>query len=107
MVRPPFPQRPPGIVGIIPALPRHPVPGIRGPIIPPVVRPAGIPSVSPAEKPQTTVYVGKISSTVENDFIISLLQVSHYIVICFFCSLLSTLFCTSNWIPWRFEFIKF
>lgn len=84
MVRPPFPQRPPGIVGIIPALPRHPVPGIRGPIIPPVVRPAGIPSVSPAEKPQTTVYVGKISSTVENDFIISLLQVSHYIVICFF-----------------------
>lgn len=74
MVRPPFPQRPPGLVGILPALPRHPVPGLRGPIIPPVVRPAGIPSVSPAEKPQTTVYVGKISSTIENDFIISLLQ---------------------------------
>ncbi|KAL8106312.1 RNA-binding motif protein 25-like isoform X2 [Apium graveolens] len=73
MVRPVIP-RPMGIVGINPALARPPVPGIRGPIIPPVIRPGGIPSLTPAEKPQTTVYVGKIASTVDNDFILSILQ---------------------------------
>ena len=76
MVRPAFPARPPGVIGIVPPLSRPPVPGIRGPIIPPLVRPVTIPSVAPTEKPQTTVYVGKISPTVENDFILSLLQVS-------------------------------
>ncbi|XP_052173187.1 RNA-binding motif protein 25 isoform X2 [Diospyros lotus] len=74
MVRPAFPARPPGAIGIVPPLSRPPVPGIRGPIIPPVVRPVTIPSVAPTEKPQTTVYVGKIAPTVENDFILSLLQ---------------------------------
>ncbi|XAR48060.1 hypothetical protein NMG60_11030766 [Bertholletia excelsa] len=74
MVRPTFPPRPPGAIGIVPPLPRPPVPGIRGPIIPPVVRPAVVPSITPAETPQTTVYVGKIASTIENDFILSLLQ---------------------------------
>lgn len=81
MVRPQFPPRPAGIVGIIPALLRPPVPGLRGPVISPVVRPACIPSVTPTEKPQTKVYVGKIASTVENDFILSLLEVSLFSVI--------------------------
>ncbi|XP_042053044.1 RNA-binding protein 25-like isoform X2 [Salvia splendens] len=71
MLRPAFPLRP--LVGVMPPLARPPVIGIRGPIIPPVVRPI-TPSVASAEEPQTTVYVGKISSTVENDFMLSLLQ---------------------------------
>ncbi|GFZ21258.1 splicing factor PWI domain-containing protein [Actinidia rufa] len=74
MGRPTFPPRPPGAIGIIPPLSRPPVPGIRGPIIPLVIRPAIVPSITPTEKPQTTVYVGKIASTVESDFILSLLQ---------------------------------
>ncbi|XP_057508293.1 RNA-binding motif protein 25 isoform X1 [Actinidia eriantha] len=74
MGRPTFPPRPPGAIGIIPLLSRPPVPGIRGPIIPFVVRPAIVSSLTPTEKPQTTVYVGKIASTVESDFILSLLQ---------------------------------
>ncbi|KAI3467514.1 hypothetical protein Pfo_024177 [Paulownia fortunei] len=72
MIRPAFPPRP--LIGVMPPLARPPVVGIRGPIIPPVVRPPAIPSVMSAEKPQTTVYVGKISTTVENDFMLSLLQ---------------------------------
>ncbi|XP_034682825.1 RNA-binding protein 25 isoform X1 [Vitis riparia] len=77
MVRPAFPPRPPGAIGMLPALSRPPVPGMPGvrPIMPPVVRPAIVPVAAPTEKPQTTVYVGKIASTVENDFILSLLQV--------------------------------
>ncbi|WOH08356.1 hypothetical protein DCAR_0727795 [Daucus carota subsp. sativus] len=74
MVRPIYPLRPVGMVGINPALMRPPVPGVRGPVITPVIRPGGIPSVTPAEKPQTTVYVGKIASTVDNDFILSILK---------------------------------
>lgn len=83
MVRPAFPPRPPGAIGMLPALSRPPVPGMPGvrPIMPPVVRPAIVPVAAPTEKPQTTVYVGKIASTVENDFILSLLQVS----LGFFC----------------------
>ncbi|KAK9117098.1 hypothetical protein Sjap_016045 [Stephania japonica] len=75
IVRAAFPPRPPGAIGVIPPLSRPPVPGIRGvpPIVPPVVRPV-IPIVAPTEKPQTTVYVGKISPTVENDFMLSLLR---------------------------------
>ncbi|XP_017222817.1 RNA-binding motif protein 25 isoform X1 [Daucus carota subsp. sativus] len=75
MARPVFPPRPLGIVGTNLTLARPPVPGVRGPpIIPPAIRPGGIPSVTPTEKPQTTVYVGKIASTVDNDFILSVLQ---------------------------------
>ncbi|CAK9182473.1 unnamed protein product [Ilex paraguariensis] len=74
MVRPAFPPRPPGPAGILPPLSRPPIPGFRGPILPPIVRPVVIPIVTPTEKPQTTVYVGKIASTVENDFMTSLLQ---------------------------------
>ncbi|KAL5759797.1 hypothetical protein ACOSQ2_018635 [Xanthoceras sorbifolium] len=77
MVRPVFPPRPPGAVGVLPAVSRPPLPGIPGvrPIIPPVVRPVGFPSFTPAEKPQTTVYVGKIAPTADNDFMLALLKV--------------------------------
>lgn len=78
MVHPGFPPRPPGApMGVIPQLSRPPIQGIRGvpPLVAPVVRPA-VPIVAPAEKPQTTVYVGKIASTVENEFLESLLRVS-------------------------------
>ncbi|CAA6670646.1 unnamed protein product [Spirodela intermedia] len=62
-------------MGVIPQLSRPPIQGIRGipPLVAPVVRPA-VPIVAPAEKPQTTVYVGKIASTVENEFLESLLR---------------------------------
>ena len=77
MVRPMFTPRPPGGLGILPVAPRPPgplgIPGVR-PIISPIIRPA-VPSATPAEKPQTTVYVGKIAPTVENDFMLSLLRV--------------------------------
>ncbi|KAL0336155.1 UNVERIFIED_CONTAM: RNA-binding protein 25 [Sesamum radiatum] len=71
MIRPAFPPRP--LVGVMPPLARPPLVGVRPPIIPPVVRPPSTPTVTSAE-PQTTVYVGKISSSVENDFMLSLLQ---------------------------------
>ncbi|CAN4124243.1 unnamed protein product [Withania somnifera] len=74
MARPTFPPRPPGAVGIIPPLMRPPIPMIRPPIIPSAARPAAIPIITQTEKPQTTVYVGKISSTAENDFMLSVLQ---------------------------------
>ncbi|XVE92444.1 hypothetical protein REPUB_Repub01dG0098000 [Reevesia pubescens] len=75
MIRPAFPPRPPGAIDVFPTVSRPPVPGVLGvrPIIPPVIRPAAVPNVTPAEKPQTTVYVGKIASTVNNDFMLSLL----------------------------------
>ncbi|CAK7326957.1 unnamed protein product [Dovyalis caffra] len=75
MVRPLFPPRPPGALGVAPVVPRPLVPGIPGvrPVISPIIRPV-VPSVTPAEKPQTTVYVGKIAPSVENDFMMSLLQ---------------------------------
>ncbi|KAL3835565.1 hypothetical protein ACJIZ3_010301 [Penstemon smallii] len=58
----------------MPPLARLPGVGIHGPIVPPVVRPFAIASVTSNDNPQTTVYIGKISSTVENDFMLSLLQ---------------------------------
>ncbi|KAM0936463.1 putative RNA recognition motif domain, PWI domain, RNA-binding domain superfamily [Dioscorea sansibarensis] len=71
LVRAGFPPRP----GFISPLARPPIPGIRGipPIVTPVVRPP-ITIVAPQEKPQTTVYVGKIAPTVDNDFLLSLLR---------------------------------
>ncbi|OMO78193.1 hypothetical protein CCACVL1_14583, partial [Corchorus capsularis] len=73
MIRPAFPPRP---IGVIPAVSRPHIPGVPGvrPIIPPVIRPAVVPNVTPAEKPQTTVYIGKIAPTVDNDFMLSLLR---------------------------------
>lgn len=81
MVRPSFPPRPPGAVNVLPAVSRPPVAGIPPvrPVIPPVVRPVVAPSITPADKPQTTVYIGKIASTVENEFMLSLLQVNFNI----------------------------
>ncbi|KDO82453.1 hypothetical protein CISIN_1g002335mg [Citrus sinensis] len=77
MVRPAFPPRPPGPVGVLPSVARPPVPGIPGvrPIMPPVVRPVPLPTVTPAEKPQTKVYVGKIAPTADSDFVLSVLKV--------------------------------
>lgn len=82
MVRPGFPPRPLGTAGILPPVSRPLLPVIPGvrPITPPVVRPAIVPLVTPAEKPQTTVYVGKIAATVDNDFMLSLLQVCYKLV---------------------------
>ncbi|KAF9602949.1 hypothetical protein IFM89_032831, partial [Coptis chinensis] len=71
MVRPAYPPRMPGAIGMLQPLVRPPIPGIYG--VPPVVRPV-IPIVAPTKKPQTTVYVGKIASIVENDFILTLLR---------------------------------
>ncbi|GAB4839813.1 hypothetical protein Ancab_020523 [Ancistrocladus abbreviatus] len=73
IVRPAFAPRPSGPVPMVPSLPRPPVLGIHPPVLP-VVRPPTLPIGSPAEKPQTTVYVGKIAPTVENDFMLSLLE---------------------------------
>ncbi|KAL5723767.1 hypothetical protein ACHQM5_007123 [Ranunculus cassubicifolius] len=74
-VFPPRPPRPPGPMGMLQPMVRPPVPVIRG--VPPLsaaaVRPV-VPLVAATEKPQTTVYVGKIASTVESDFILSLLR---------------------------------
>ncbi|OMO52786.1 hypothetical protein COLO4_36971 [Corchorus olitorius] len=56
MIRPAFPPRPPGAIGVIPAVSRPHIPGV------------------PAEKPQTTVYIGKIAPTVDNDFMLSILR---------------------------------
>lgn len=71
MIRPAFPPRPPAAIGAIPPISRPPVPAIRG--VPPIVRPV-LPIIAPTEKPQTTVYIGKIAPTVENDFLLSLLR---------------------------------
>ncbi|GLT87220.1 hypothetical protein SLE2022_053160 [Rubroshorea leprosula] len=74
MARPLFPPCPPGPLGVIPApLPHVGIPGVR-PILPSLVRPGVLPIVTPAEKPQTTVYIGMIAPTVDNDFMLSLLH---------------------------------
>lgn len=81
MLRPTYPPRPPGAIGVIPTLQRPPVMLMRGPVIPTIVRPPVNLAVAQTEKPMTTIYVGKIASTVDNDFMLSLLQVrllSHF-----------------------------
>lgn len=77
MVRPPYPPRP-GAVAVMPPLSRPPIGGLRAPLIPLVIR-AATPVVIPAEKPQTTVFVGKIASAVENNFMLALLQVGYIV----------------------------
>lgn len=78
MVRTMYP-RPPGAVGMLPAVSRPPIPGIPGvrPIMPPVARPVLFPIVTPAEKPQTTVYVKNIAPTADNEFMLTLLKVDY------------------------------
>lgn len=85
MVRPGFIMRPPGTIGAVQLAPRPAVPGMPGlrPVMPPMVRPASLPFVTPAEKPQTTIYIGKIA-TVENDFMMSILEVCFLLSICIF-----------------------
>ncbi|CAL5188972.1 unnamed protein product [Lathyrus oleraceus] len=75
MVRPVYPPRLPGTINVLPVS-RPPVAGIPliRPVIPPIVRPVVLPSVTPAEKQHTTVYIGKIAPTVENEFMLSLLK---------------------------------
>lgn len=75
MLRPTYPQRPPGAVGVIPTLQRPPLMTMRPPVIPTIVRPPINLAIPQTEKPMTTIYVGKIASTVDNDFMLSLLQV--------------------------------
>lgn len=72
MFRPGFTPRPMPPLGVISQLPRPPIPGVR-PSVTPVARPLG-PIAAPPEKPQTTVYVGKIAPTVDNDFLLSILR---------------------------------
>ncbi|KAG0467605.1 hypothetical protein HPP92_019185 [Vanilla planifolia] len=76
MVRPGYPLRPMPPVGVIPQVSRIPMLGMRPlpPMVTPVVRPV-VPILPPTEKPQTTVYVGKIAPTVDNDSLLSLLRI--------------------------------
>lgn len=57
--------------------------GVFGPVA------AARPPVAPADIPQFNVYIGKIASTVDKDFILSLLQVllffASYKLIVYFC----------------------
>ncbi|XP_057822191.2 RNA-binding motif protein 25 isoform X2 [Cryptomeria japonica] len=82
LVRPTFAPRPPGGMGVMP-LPRPPMQGARA--MPQVLKyplpvsgtdplKGALPLLATAEKPQTTVYVGKIAPSVENDFLLSLLE---------------------------------
>ncbi|KAK9050947.1 hypothetical protein SSX86_027572 [Deinandra increscens subsp. villosa] len=74
MLRPAYPQRPLGAAGVIPTLHRPPMMAMRGPVVPTIVRPPINLAIAQIEKPMTTIYVGKIASTVDNDFMLSLLQ---------------------------------
>ncbi|CAH1453401.1 unnamed protein product [Lactuca virosa] len=58
MLRPAYPQRPLGAVGVIPSLACPPMMAIRGPVVPTIIRPP-INTITPAEKPMTTVYVAR------------------------------------------------
>ncbi|CAN7111334.1 unnamed protein product [Brassica rapa subsp. narinosa] len=83
MVRPGFIMRPPGTVGAVPLVQRPPIPGMPGlrPVMPPMIRPVLAPFVPPVEKPQTTIYIGKIA-TVENDFMMSILEFCGHVKGC-------------------------
>ncbi|CAI9264107.1 unnamed protein product [Lactuca saligna] len=71
MLQPAYPQRPLGAVGVIPSLARPPMMAMRGPVVPTIIR-RPINTITPVEKPITTVYVGKIASSVDNEFMLSL-----------------------------------
>ncbi|XP_018439276.1 RNA-binding motif protein 25 isoform X2 [Raphanus sativus] len=83
MVRPGFIMRPPGTVGPVPLVQRPLIPGMPGlrPVMPPMIRPVLAPFVPPVEKPQTTIYIGKIA-TVENDFMMSILEFCGHVKSC-------------------------
>ncbi|KAL7590219.1 hypothetical protein Lser_V15G39562 [Lactuca serriola] len=71
MLQPAYPQRPLGAVGVIPSLSRPPMMAMRGPVVPTIIR-RPINTITPAKKPLTTVYVGKIASSMDNEFMLSL-----------------------------------
>ncbi|KAL7616826.1 hypothetical protein Lser_V15G01632 [Lactuca serriola] len=71
MLQPAYPQMPIGAVGVIPSLARPPMMAMRGPVVPTIIR-RPVNTITPAEKPMTIVYVGKIASSVENEFMLSL-----------------------------------
>lgn len=77
MVRPGFVPRPMPPPGVVPIQRPPIIPGIRSvpPMVAPTARPPA-PAVTAADKPPTAVYVGKIAPTVDNTFLLSLLQVS-------------------------------
>ncbi|CAF2075665.1 BnaC01g43120D [Brassica napus] len=83
MVRPGFIMRPPGTIGAVPIVQRPPIPGMPGlrPVMPPMIRPVLAPFAPSAEKPQTTIYIGKIA-TVENDFMMSILEFCGHVKGC-------------------------
>lgn len=85
MVRPGFITPPPGTVGAVPLVQRPLIPGMPGlrPVMSPMTRPALVPFVLQVEKPQTTIYIGKIA-TVENDFMMSILEVCFLLSVCGF-----------------------
>lgn len=75
MVRPGFVPRPMPPPGVVPIQRPPIISGIRAipPLVAPTARPPA-PAVTLADKPPTAVYVGKISPTVDNDFLLSLLR---------------------------------
>ncbi|KAH0883947.1 hypothetical protein HID58_060043 [Brassica napus] len=83
MVRPGFITPPPGTVGAVPLVQRPLIPGMPGlrPVMSPMTRPALVPFVLQVEKPQTTIYIGKIA-TVENDFMMSILEFCGHVKSC-------------------------
>ncbi|KAJ0244119.1 PWI domain-containing protein [Hirschfeldia incana] len=83
MVRPGFIMRPPGTVNALPLVQRPPIAGMPGlrPVLAPMMRPVPVPFVPPVEIPQTTVYIGKIA-TVENDFMMSILEFCGHVKSC-------------------------
>jgi RNA-binding protein 25 len=72
MTRPPVPS----VTPVSAVAPVAPVPAV-APIAPvPAVAPvAPVPAVAPVDTPQFKIYIGKIAATVDNDFVLSLLQV--------------------------------
>ncbi|KAK9733816.1 hypothetical protein RND81_04G094400 [Saponaria officinalis] len=62
-----------GAPGTVSPFPRLPI-LIRPLVAPPFIRPIVFPVIIPAEKPQTTDYVGKIAPSVDNNFSRSLLE---------------------------------
>jgi RNA-binding protein 25 len=71
-------QRPPLIHGIVDpvTMTRPPVPPVApDPAVAPVAPVSPVPAVAPVDTTHFKIYIGKIAATVDNDFVLSLLQV--------------------------------
>ncbi|KAF9603381.1 hypothetical protein IFM89_035626 [Coptis chinensis] len=77
MVRPAYPPRMPGAIGMLDPLVRPPISGIYG--VPPICRLSFL-LLLQQRNHKLLIYVGKIASTVENDFILTLLGVALWTV---------------------------